>query len=87
MKNQKFCAEMTKKSGELSRPIFIISGWPLVNQLVALTSKSWKEYAIAVAALDSYLENLEFWFQIVLHSQLFLGFTYSGIADRNVQPS
>ena len=44
----------------------------LVNQLVALASKSWKEYAITVAALDSYLENFEIWFQVIFHICSFL---------------
>ena len=52
---------MTKKSGETTRPILIISGWPLVNQLVALASEPWKEYAIAITPLGYDIMDFNLW--------------------------
>ena len=52
----------------LNVPLFLY-GLNLVDQVVRLASIARKEYAIAVATLDSYLENLKIRSQIVLHNR------------------
>ena len=54
--------EKTKKIGQVFLPDSLICFVGLVHQLVVLASEARKEHAIAVAALDSHLENLKFWF-------------------------
>ena len=77
----------TKKSDELPRPIFHrFVG--LINQLIALATKTWQADAISVAALDSHLKNLKLWFQIVFHSQNGVkGYSTTGFAVNTEQPS
>ena len=52
----------------MDAPLFLY-GLNLVDQVVRLASIARKEYAIAVATLDSYLENLKIRSQIVLHNR------------------
>ena len=60
-----------KKIGRVAPPDFLIRiplivnfqlSINLVNQLIAFATKAWQADAISVAALDSYLKNLKFWF-------------------------
>ena len=56
-------------------PIFSVISWFLVNQLVVFAAKARQSDAVAVAALDSYLENLKFWLKVILHNRnCFQGF-------------
>ncbi len=63
-------SQTIKKRGTffLNAPLFLY-GLNLVYQVVRLASIARKEYAVAVATLDSHLENLKFRPQIVLHNR------------------
>ena len=62
----------------------------LVYQLIVLASETRKEDAITVAALDSYLVNIEFRFYVIFHRcNCFLRVykLITGFSVRTVQPS
>ena len=50
------------KEARLPEPLSL-----LVNQVVLLRAEAWEQGAVAIAALDSYLENLKFWSSVAQH--------------------
>ena len=66
---------MQKESGISARfSLFYSAKSQLIYQFIVFSSEARKKNTITVAALDSHLENLKFWSQIILHrSTVFKG--------------